>query len=430
MHALKSKQIGGGFISAPFSHFPNKACMGCLRLGIACLSMYLVNSVTSAAEGYQAVGQLVLTSFDKEGAPAYKNVLVFQVRVSGEKWVIRTEPLISKAGGIAFYESSNDTNNCVVKITSFKSTPDDRQSPIQAHRTDLLSNSELGRYTNYWSNPRIDSVTPPSTVSKALASSPKSQINNDGIAIVRQGKYPTADPSGCALLWHVFIPPAARNSPESERRLLQVWDDGHPNEIRFRQAEWELFSGAPQLVSNAKYFWKGKRLLANGNLEDLPGSNSNDALQLAARYVVSRFTNYSELQIPLEFTLTRFLRQENPHHQVVSTVVGSVVSLSKLDEHALLGLNITSNTFVNDYRLADRERDGAPFSYLLKSNSIPEVSTVTNSAAYIRHDRSLRENNSAKPARYIRVVMFVFVFAPLLLIGTLALRRRWRHPDR
>src|SRR5438552_4177397 len=85
---------------------PSLIVPGVLPCGILATLLLASVGVARASDGYEAMGHLTFTHFDASGKPKSKNVMMFDVKVAGTKWRIRTEPVIECMGGIGFFEAS------------------------------------------------------------------------------------------------------------------------------------------------------------------------------------------------------------------------------------------------------------------------------------------------------------------------------------
>ena len=364
-----------------------------------------------AAEDYQAVGHFTYTVF-KAGAPTYKRIMMFEVRVHDHEWHIRTEPVVEGQGGIGFFEASLGTNDSILRITTFASAYDPAESPFHGLR-DELKKSRADDV--FFDNP--PSAPPPAVAPPANAGT--NRMNNVAVAVTTKGKYPPVDPSYVAFLWFAFTPPAEKLDG-TNRMLLQVWDDGNPGKTRFRRARWDQIAEPPGLISNAVFAWAGEQLLANGSSSAIKTSDVSDPLDIAARYEVQATTNLDGLVLPAHFTLTRFhtTRLKNAEPEVLTTIVASVVQLAHSTPNESLAVVVPGKTLVTDYRLSAGELQGTPLKYVLDSNGPPEVDQIQQSKLYKGTLAQVRESHRDFHVRRL--------FLAVLLIFSLSLFIFWK----
>lgn len=353
-----------------------------------------------AADGYRAMGYLTYTRFDADN-PTYKRMLMFEVKVDGAEWQIRTEPVIEKTGGIAYYEASRTTNDSIILLTGFASAYKSAESPFQALRPtlkNLIENDSLSANKSPSPLPALSnaltSEKSPETaaiVSNLLSSLGKTvgtnrvasnHINNVAEAVAVKGTYPPSDPSYVALVWFALTPP----NIGPDKMLLQIWDDGNRRSTRFRRAKWTQFKEDPQLVSSAVYDWVGKQLLKDGSLETIDTSDVTKPEEMAANYEVETSTNFNGLTLPASFKLTRFTpwRRNNGEQVTSSTVVGKVVEVGTFSADGSLEVKLPGKTAVIDYRLSADELKGSSVQYITSSNSLPEEGWIRRTGQFKR----------------------------------------------
>jgi hypothetical protein len=319
-----------------------------------------------AVSGYEAMGYLVYTRFNLSGEATHKVVRLFEVKVAGPEWRIRTEPVI-EGKGIGFYEISSGTNDFVLKVTGFDAAYHASASPFQDLRRELQESHRaevcftnlppLAMQADY-----VKAFAPPRAPDQSNSNSARS--DNIATAFVINGSYPPADQSYAAFVWFAFTPPSPLTN-NSDRMLLQNWDDGNRLNNRFRRARWNQFPAPPQLVSDAVYGWVGKERPPDGRLRDLYVSDVSKPEDAAATYEVVAATNFFGLTLPVNFKLTRFTPQRSDRgEQVVSSTMTAVVTkLEKLASHELSPPKVPGKTYVSDYR-----GPGQPDNYILDSD--------------------------------------------------------------
>jgi hypothetical protein len=319
-----------------------------------------------AVSGYQAMGYLVYTRFNPSGEVTHKVVRMFDIKVAGPEWRIRTEPVI-EGKGIGFYEVSSGTNDFVLNVTGFDAAYRASESPFQDLRREI---QESHPAEVFFTNPPPPAM--PADYAKLFSpSNARDQSNsnsarsdNIATAFVINGSYPPADQSYAAFVWFAFTPPSPLTN-NSDRMLLQNWDDGNRLNNRFRRARWNQFPAPPQLVSDAVYDWVGKERPPDGRLRDLNISDVSKPEDAAATYEVVTATNFFGLTLPVNFKLTRFTPQRSDRgEQVVSSTMTAVVTkLEKLASQELSPPKVPGKTYVSDYR-----GSGQPDNYILDSD--------------------------------------------------------------
>lgn len=248
-----------------------------------------------AADGYEAIGCITYTRFSTLGQATHKNLMMFDVKVHGSQWRIRTEPVI-EGKGIGFYEASYSTNDFVLRITGLDAAYRSSESPFQSLRKELKkSQKEDVFFENPVLNPAVYSSAQLLSTTSAKTfnrtGKPDSSVaNNVAVAYAIKGEYPPVDSSFVAFLWFAFTSPRVQNDGKNNL-LLQTWDDGSHPKIRFRRAQWKQSVDPPNLVSSAVYGWMGRQLLPDGALVDI--GTSGNLGEVAARYDVDITTNLS-----------------------------------------------------------------------------------------------------------------------------------------
>jgi hypothetical protein len=333
-----------------------------------------------AVDGYEVMGYLTYTSFNAPGKPRSKAVMMFDVKVAGESWLIRTEPVLQGKGGIGFYEASSSPKDCVVSLTAFDSAYKSSESPFQKLRAQLM---ESNKDDVYFTNPPFVIPAAISNVFRTTIPDPSNSVGNVAVARVVSGKTPPVDSSYAAFLWFAFTPPNVQIDG-TNKMLLQIWDDGNPLQTRLRRATWNRFAESPHLVSAAVYAWEGKYLLPSGKLDDIDVSDVSKPLEIAVRYEVAEATNFSVFRLPLNFRLTRFNTERlgNDEPGVSSSVVASVVKASRFSSAKFLEVKAPGKTYVSDYRFSDGELNPRPLNYLIESKSGSLLGQIQKSAPY------------------------------------------------
>lgn len=321
--------------------------------------VFAASNRVHAADGYAAIGHLTHTRFDALGKPVFKDLIMFEVKVDGARWHVRTEPV--RESGVGYDEVGYGTNDEVVKVSAFDTAYSSSKSPFANLRKEL---KETRKEDLSLTNSRVNIEEIYSKKFPTLVVSKKENANhvyNDAVANVRKGKFPGVDSSYAALLWFAFNPPIEQKVG-TNRMLLQIWDDGSPNKTRFRQASWKQFEQAPHLVSGAQYEWIGKELLPDGRFEAIKIVDASKPLSTAVRYEVGGTTNLGSIVLPLGFTLTRFnsKRVGNEEPKVVTTVEASVVSVRQLSAEESLEVEVPGNTIFTDLRGSITERVKKP----------------------------------------------------------------------
>ncbi len=393
-----------------------------LRPAHIATALFLALCVECAASddptvGYDALGHLTYTTLDASGLATGKNTLVFDVKVKGERWRVRTEPLIQRKGQIAYFEGGLGPDDCVLMVTAFADPLQPAEPRLEALRAQLRRSSR-DEVRSASSTVAVPGVL--SNILRRAAASAKlnrtNTVNNAAIARAKRGKYPSVDPSFVAFLWFAFTPPS-EEADGTSRMLLQIWDDGNPLEDRFRDAEWHEFAEAPHLVSRAVYQWAGRRATPDGRWARINISDVARPAGVAARYDVDVTTNIGSLVLPLRFRLTRFSTDRSAKEApiAVSTISASVLSVSQLAPSESLEVQVPARTFVSDYRLAETQPAGTSLRYMLRSNSLPAIEQLKKTSA---HRRAVRDAtvSSAKQALIRWAVLVSLALVPVILI--------------
>lgn len=389
--------------------------------------VFLAGSVNEglSANGYEAIGYLVYTRYNIAGEATHKVVRMFDVKVAGSEWRIRTEPVI-EGRGIGFYEVSSNTNDFVMKVTGFDAAYKSSESPFQELRRELRKSHPA---VVFFTNPPAPAK--PSALSNAVFQLDKSkhstttnsnQSDNVATAVVLQGEYPPVDQSYAAFVWFAFTPPKPL-AVVPEKMLLQIWDDGNPDKNRFRRAHWQCFSEPPQLILDAAYKWEGKERFQNGALKDISTANVNGREELSAHYVVEAKTNFWGAVLPLGFRLTRYAPtlSTNGLAVVSSTMNATVVRLGFLESDQLLGVQIPGKTYVSDYRVANQGLNGLALQYDT-SNALPAVDQLKQSAAFRLKERLV--SDSQLRLRYRWLILSMLLIPTIILIVFWSRRNR------
>ncbi|MCW5555317.1 MAG: hypothetical protein KIS67_24545 [Verrucomicrobiae bacterium] len=374
-----------------------------LGIVLLCLAVWWKKAV--GAEGYAVLGYLTYTRFDTSGQPTHKNVLMFDVQVHGADWRIRTEPVIEGNGGIGFYEASH-REGVILMVTALETASSESESPFQSLRAELKASKAI---EVYFSNPPPPRAVVSNAVSAAVSSRPTVNASNVAVAVALKGNFPRVDQSYVAFLWFAFTSPGDQAHGTSNA-LLQIWDDGQPQKVRFRHAKWNEFNEAPNLVSSAEYHWSGKQLHPSGRLEEITTSSAKRAGQVAARYEVPTATNFAQLRLPLEFRLIRYAATEAEAGKeiVSSTMVGTVVDCQTLSASPS-DPELPGRTFVTDYRASAEELKGSPVGYLHDSNALPTVEQVKRSKFYLQ---TLAAVKTSSPRTTFRWMLLALLLVP------------------
>lgn len=369
--------------------------------------MVFSGSNVSAAGGYEAIGHLTYTQFDSVGNAAGKLVMMFDVKVVGEEWHIRTEPVI-EGKGVAFYEASYNTNDYVFRIKGLNQAYKSSESPFQSLRSDLIKSKRDDVFFTNLSRPMM-----PTTHSKSKNAS------NMAIALTFKGRYPPVDSSYIAPVWFAFTPPVGQKEGIN-KMLLQIWDDGNPAKNRFWQASWNQFETYPHLVSSAAYVWVGKEMLPNGSMININNSGVSKPEEMAVSYDVKSTTNFNGLVLPVNFKLTRFTPQRAPNRdqRLSSTIEAWVVQFNLVGPAESMVVKIPGKTFVTDYRLSGSELKGENLGYFLDSNIPPTVESLMQSSLYKHMVTEVKKSDQVPSTRW--VFLGLLIGSSLVLIVFLA----------
>jgi RNA polymerase sigma factor (sigma-70 family) len=347
---------------------------------VVTVALAITGDNVRAADGFEVMGYLTYTSFNAPGKPRSKAVMMFDVKVAGESWLIRTEPVLHGKGGMGFYEASSTTKDCVVSLTALDSAYKSSESPFQKLRAQLM---ESNKDDVYFTNPPFVIPAAISNVFRTTVPNPSNSVGNVAVARVVSGKNPPVDSSYAAFLWFAFSPPRVQIDG-TNKLLLQIWDDGNPLKARLRRATWNQYAESPHLVSSAVYAWEGKYLLPSGKLDDIDVSDVSKPLEMAVRYEVEEATNFSAFRLPLNFRMTRFntKRLEKEEPGVSSSVVASVVKVGPFSSAKFLEVRAPGKTYVSDYRFSDGELNPRPRNYLIEPKSGSLLGQIQKSAPY------------------------------------------------
>ena len=255
-------------------------------LGLAIFSVVHIGN-SQDVNGYEAIGHLTYSRFDVSGKVTHKIVMMFDVKIRGEEWFIRTEPVI-EGNGVGFYEASYFTDDYVMRVTGLNAAYKSSESPFQSLRSELKESKKQDVYfTNNshrvaatYSNLFSASTQPKRTTIQNKKTNVM-QADNVAVAVAIKGKYPPVDPSYVAFLWFAFTTPNEQDDG-TNKMLLQIWDDGNPQKNRFRRASWNQFLEQPKLASSAVYNWIGKDLMRNGTLVEITTSDVDKPDEMAA----------------------------------------------------------------------------------------------------------------------------------------------------
>ncbi len=348
--------------------------------GVVTVALTAPGGSVRAVDGYEVMGYLTYTSFNAPGKPRSKAVMMFDVKVAGESWLIRTEPVLQGKGGIGFYEAASSPNDCVVSLTAFDSAYKSSESPFQKLRAQLM---ESNKDDVYFTNPPLVIPAAFSNVVRTTIPDPSNSVGNVAVARVVSGKNPPVDSSYAAFLWFAFTPPNVQIDG-TNKMLLQIWDDGNPLKTRLRRATWNRFAESPHLVSSAVYAWVGKYLLPSGKLDDIDVSDVSKPLEIAVRYAVEEATNFSAFRLPLNFSLTSFNTERlgNDEPGVSSSLVASVVKARRFSSAKFLEVKAPGKTYVSDDRFSDGALNPRPLNYLIESKSGSLLGQIQKSAPY------------------------------------------------
>jgi len=349
------------------------------------LLLFLVSAESDgdAMGAYETSGYLVYTAFDLMNRPIVKDVRLFNVKVRGEEWLIRTEPVErSRAKYSVFYwEGCRATSGDVIMLTSlapFGSDGlrfDDLRKVVERECADDLA------FASH--EPIITIADSPVSQQNSPERSPARPADNVALAKHFRGPCPPVDNSYVALLWFAFAyRPASADRTEQGELTPQIWDDGNTIDRRFLHAVWKPLEGPPHLTKEASFGWSGIRVASDGKRSGIAPETVRT--NRAATYSIGVITNYLGLVLPLRFELVRF-RSSKPAgsgSDVLTTVVGLVKAVGVLPPEASMEIGVPGKTFVSDYRLAATETHGRPMRYLISSNLSPAIGIVTNSPAY------------------------------------------------
>jgi hypothetical protein len=398
------------------------------RLELLCVMAALLarKQAVSAAISYDAEGYLIYTTISVSGTPTGKQVLMFDAKISGDKWRIRTEPVIETNGGIEFFEMGI-TSDSMLELTVLARGYDPGDSPFpelraylkEAKKEEVFFTSADARLreamvTSYYAEHFLHGHRSAARGRTTTASN----INNVAVAVARRGGPPPADETFGAFLCFAFTPPSPR-SDGTNQMLPQIWDDGNSRATRFRRAKWTTFDEPPRLISSAVYGWRGATVLPDGTLEDLRRPDATDLVTTAAvRYEVVSSTNFCGLRLPLDFRLSRFTTKD---HVLVSTVVASTIKLTQIRSQDVSDIQLPPRTLVADYRSSPRGASGSAVTYLVISN-------VSASSLGLKHSimcLGKRGNTQRSPrAQVIRWLLIAVLILPLA--GMICFRKHLR----
>ena len=175
-------------------------------------------------KGYDAIGYLTYTAWDASGIPRGKNVMLFVVKIKGDKWLIHTEPVNETKGAISYFEGGGATDS-VFMVSVCQGAPVPAEPRLRALRAEL----QLTRKDDVYFQNRP--LPMPAALSNLLHhsgsggnSTDAKIVQNNAVARALEGKYPAVDASCVAFLWFAFTPPSPEARGE-DRMLLQTWDD-------------------------------------------------------------------------------------------------------------------------------------------------------------------------------------------------------------
>ena len=392
-------------------------------LGLAIFSVVHIGN-SQDVNGYEAIGHLTYSRFDVSGKVTHKIVMMFDVKIRGEEWFIRTEPVI-EGNGVGFYEASYFTDDYVMRVTGLNAAYKSSESPFQSLRSELKESKKQDVYfTNNshrvaatYSNLFSASTQPKRTTIQNKKTNVM-QADNVAVAVAIKGKYPPVDPSYVAFLWFAFTTPNEQDDG-TNKMLLQIWDDGNPQKNRFRRASWNQFLEQPKLASSAVYNWIGKDLMRNGTLVEITTSDVDKPDEMAARYDVFSTTNFNGLKLPLNFKLTRFMtRRATNGEQVISTTVdGAVVRIKPLKAGEAMGVNLPGKTFVSDYRFSSGELNGADMGYFSNSNALPAIEQMKQTRLFKDRVTDVKKSTQSQSRRWILIGALSFSSLGAVALG-------------
>lgn len=369
---------------------------------------------SGSIKGYDALGYLTYTAWDASGIPRGKNVMLFVVKIKGDKWLIHTEPVNEAKGAISYFEGGGATDS-VFMVSVCQGAPVPAEPRLRALRAELQLTKKDDVFFQNRPLPMPAALSNLLHHSGSAANSTGAKIvENNAVARALEGKYPAVDASYVAFLWFAFTPPSPEARGE-DPMLLQTWDDGHLVEHRFRLATWRQFSEPPHLASWVLYQWAGMELPPSGRWIEIDTSDVSQPARAAARYDVSATTNLEDEVLPRQFALKRYAtwHPQNEDPKVVSTIQASVVSVSRLAPSEPLEVKLPPRTFVSDYRLSSKELRGNPLRYMLSSSPPPDLKDLKAKSIY-KHAAGAVHASAVEHSRARWAVLVSLLALPLV----------------
>ena len=370
--------------------------------GLFCFFVLALADSARATQGYEVNGYFVYTVFGETGGPVYKEVRLFNVKVSIPEWFIRTEPLEEGKNGIGYWEVCNTTNGDVIVLTGLAAAYDSNKTPLKSIRAIVNELGETNLNLLHHQTPIFhQNPSPAPSVTKNLS---------DNVAVARHyvGNVPPADESFASLLWFAYTKQTGLKGDSTETGLMpKIWDDGKPSDHEMRYAIWTNFENEPYLIKNAQFRWSGVDRPSDGSEIKVASSiNSSDP---AATYQVYATTNLAELVLPLSFELTRFasVRSISDRPKRLTSIVASVVNVSLVESPSTLAIEPPGKTVVSDYRFAAKETKGLPFTYSVMTNLSPDTNVIMVSHGYKAFAITpplIRSKPSTPPWRWVIVL--------------------------
>jgi len=385
------------------------------------LVLCILASYIPALSGYEATGYLTYTTSDSVARPAARSSTLFQVRIEGAQWRIRTEPAIERQGGIAYHEAWNDTNGVITAVTALSKGINALDSPFTSLRAHLASAGGLKSSSHLQPSDEDNPLGAP-----GFLKSGTNNIGNAAVAVARKSTFPPIDSSYIGFVWYVFTAPTVETAG-GQGMLMQVWDDGNPTRTRFRRASWAQFPQEPFLLSSASYTWAGIEIGADGARRTLNLPGGVPPARPAARYEVTSATNVQGLTLPLRFKLERFQSQsaEGSVNTLLTTINGVTVTACAGMNNAVAAVPVLpTRTYVSDYRMAADGLKDRSLHYMVESNGLPSMTAVKKSAIFRRALAAINDSGR-RSVRGRCIAVFVLLVAPIVVFAVYR-RFHWR----